>query len=800
MDEIEAEEFNEDIKTYTPIPNTFKPPYHCIQSYEKGVSGYFKFRTEAFSNGSIDKVKHIFMDRNTFYSFSPETLKFHYNEATNITDIQSLWIAENYRQNYKCVDHQNYIPTKCASFYQTNFAPPNQIELTFFAACAHQNGIKIFCTMKVQNGTLRKKMMRNVLNLQREFIYYVCETINSNEVKLILDLEHEFYQRMGYLDMYPRIIFSNNFVSILTNTDYSEVVVVGKTKHINTFENLVSGMLGSSYNTPLFTTNKTLSKNKLIVHKHVTSPFFGDTPKSGDLIYVSRVVEGTVFLASQSVKVSFCNEKHTETDLELILSAELFEVVSDDVIHSNFYYHFRSCELSTMPDTKRTRTILNFFSSFLLQRAGIEYDLDFPIFSHEKDLAKQVLCQSIRVSTIIQQKHRKTYFEKTLSQNASNDKDNSLLPLDPIVLTKIFEYLPMEDLFSLMHTCKKLNGVVLTCDSIWANFHHLYFQTVGFKKISYHTPHPPKIDFSRTTFQIVRRAKVLENRWKYNSPIQRRNVAITNKPIKFLFPRLVDRNKFILCGNGFVKKLNYSTFNCHNEVAINDEIITAEVEHREQKMFVLTKSCELIQHSLNFNTQPEHYQVDAINGATIIESATKILGWRKNVVKVLDVTCGLYEDFSFSTEDNVNSMEKVDEHLLAGSIGGKTVMFFDERTGKVVTKIHDFPDQNVVFDMFNDYLIVGTQSGKIGMFDRRFGLTCIDTRETLYPIEIVKCWNKKIVIGEKNVVSFFDCKNGSLGVLRQLYLHKDKVCSVDFDDDFVMSGSRDGSIIYTSFL
>ncbi|KAI9444502.1 hypothetical protein H4582DRAFT_2070239 [Lactarius indigo] len=53
-----------------------------------------------------------------------------------------------------------------------------------------------------------------------------------------------------------------------------------------------------------------------------------------------------------------------------------------------------------------------------------------------------------------------------MSTNSSNTNTDTLLGLPTELLIRIFAHLPLEDLLSIQHTCRRFNGVVSGSDSL----------------------------------------------------------------------------------------------------------------------------------------------------------------------------------------------------------------------------------------------------------------------------------------------------------------------------------------------
>ena len=520
-------EENKKAKDWKRIENSLKPQMYCSETSSRIDENVIYFKTEALLPYTFEKTKKVFES----YTYMDLLADVNLKVENNHFKFQNYMIFENTKMTIECdvklidekkrftIVHYNYLN----DYYRDYVMEVNK----------YQNGVKLVFLFSLYLDNSSEQTLNHYINRGRKLIYNLGDYLKESENRMALILmERDFYRRFSEMNLYPRILFQNERVLALSNDELTEFIFVGK-QNLNFGVDKYIEILSNVYiSNPFYSIIKPLNiKDKIV--KHQESILFGNDKYSTDLIYQSRLIDGSVFVGCETYKNNECPHEHCK-ELEVILCAEYSESISDTSYGTIFYFHFKCLTLKEMPKHEILTRFNMLLNAVLISRLSIENRIPF-----EADLPQENFYDFIKI-----------YLSKTLhfKMNYKSQKRIATIPVEKCIekgrydmtqiedklIKKIFSYLPKEDIMQCTLVCKKFNNIIKNGKEIWENFYDLYYNPSTFNK--YNNKIEERIEMkNRTYYEVMKIAYKNKREWKNHQPkIKKRVEVFDKKSIDFI--------------------------------------------------------------------------------------------------------------------------------------------------------------------------------------------------------------------------------------------------------------------------
>ncbi|ELP88278.1 hypothetical protein EIN_226610 [Entamoeba invadens IP1] len=789
------------------------------QSYLKRTENSIKTRSVCLLPHTADRVSSIFYDTPKLISLFPNVSDFCAEPDGSfcinffITSINQVFSTRFKSQSFQFSPLEGItIHNETSILIEHNYYFRQDENTT--------NTLVIIETVFPNQYKVHKVLMHHSLNACEEAInnlFFLLE--NNQSVIQINEIKRELIRKCVHKDYLTNILHKSPSFTAYTTKSINEVMIIGCGNFCD-FKQAMSALPKLVVNEPFFTSSILVQQEDSVLGPkwfHKESVFFGEIPSVVDVKYSGLISERNMFFCCASgVRRKNCVEAHNPgCAFSYVLGAEWVESVGQKAV-SVYCFHFFIPKLESQEHQLRKLVLTHILDRVILTRYVIEScgivkvneifvnNKQLPKTQHSPreflfDLSQKILQNNMllkknvnRMRTLLKEKRRHV-------ATKGRSGDFNLFALPEKILHKILTFLPLEDLVVLLAVSKRMHLYVMNSLDLWQTFYDLYFNALTFKKFNLITPltHPEPCDYH----YLVKTSKMLQFNWKNQISLKKSRIVLFDKsPVDYIKPTPCGMS---IMGSSCGKccQVAHPTNLKTREVLVGDKIVSLELytEMDKSLMFMLLNSGAIrvyVVGSDDYST----ITTDKFEYACSIPQHQFCYWDKSGTVSLCDLDTGKCK-FKFQTGSQEQlHVDEMAPDLLVLSSTDKCLKGFDLRSNRVVFNNSTFGGYITTFDGFDNYIVCGGTDGILTMLDMRTNQLCLDRCIHQSAINVVKCWNRKILTGgEDKGLCYFDCSQGWFGNYRTLYRHQDEVTSIVFDDQILMTGSRDGILYYTDF-
>ncbi|ELP92685.1 hypothetical protein EIN_370370 [Entamoeba invadens IP1] len=796
VDEV-IEDMLKNKHTWVRIPSVISPPVNCLETYESVNESTVTIRSTGLFASNLEKVGRVIDNIKLVQLLFPDVLidrvegnRVYISAKTSIEEkrIKLSYIKECQKSDDSILFiNAEYDPSYCIYYA--------------FLCTNKKNGVEVITQIQLDKTKITNRTYQFYINHQRKFIYNFGEVLNYNKEGLVmLEMERDFLTRVDQTSLFPYVIHSNKCFTMLCNEKASEVVIIGKSKFRIDVLKLIESLYNHIAKSPIFFVCKTIRETEKLLFQHVETTLFGQGVSTSDIVYTSRIVEGTIFTACRTTK-QMCTEKHNDDHFEVVLCAESINIGIDGSPYSDFYYHFRCPQFQFLPLPIRKRKLTILMDAILLERVGIENFSSFQlcgIDDNEFTLSKKILLSSlIMQAQMIKHKFKVIVpLEKCPPQGVGLD----ITKLDRRLLFLFLTQLPLADLVAFMATCKRFYLIVKNEDEIWHGIYDKYLNPYTFYKANLNSTIRLSPRSNYNFFEIVNEQMIIRHKWQNKAPLIKQRIKVyEHLPVDFLFPRLVDSTFFVGTSEGRIKRLRYSDYQSYYEFFFKEKIRAVETNHEVEKMLIGFADGEVKVYYNKFDEVHNVTKTCEYDGMKFTDYCNTMIAWKSGVVDLYDLRLKSLVNQYKHHDGKILHADKVAENLVVSSGVDGCLIGYDLRCDGVAFKAPLTNKTIQVFDGFDENIVCGAK-GMILLYDMRTNKFAASRRLTFSYVNCLKCYNRRFVVGTTDrLVLSYECTTNWIGKQTVIYQHESPVSCVSFDDSMLMTGSTDGVVYYSNF-